>query len=232
MMYSANYPDILLNNIEYNPELVSANTDYKIRFAFTTNDKYDYEDYEALLNSAIREFRHSRFYTQYKSYLYSLGIDRCAFHPNITSDIADLEMHHCILNIYDIAILITEHILNTTGYLTEFDLAEYLQQEHVLNNIPIVFLCKTCHQSYHHRYLYVNPNQIFGQWWILMDKYKQGWNRDLLEKLSRYLQRGLDDKTYTRNEYLMKLRDDILNWADNRGVMINELNIKNTEDER
>lgn len=221
-MYSANYPDIMLKNLETNPEIISNNIDTTIKFAFTKDDIYDYEEYEKLLDSAIREFRHSKMYTQYKSYLYSIGLDRCMFHPNIQADVASLEMHHCMLTIYDIAILITEHILNTVGYITEFDLSEYLRYEHSKNNIPIVFLCKTCHQIYHHKFLYVDPKQIFGTWWNLIEKYNLGINETISSKIIKYLNRSLDEKTYERNEYLLKLRDELYNWSTERGLIINE----------
>ena len=35
-------------------------------------------------------------------------------------------MHHNIINIHDIAYIITEHILNTVGKITTFDLVELL----------------------------------------------------------------------------------------------------------
>ena len=49
------------------------------------------------------------------------------FHSDIRSSddegnsMASLEMHHCILTIYDISCLICEHFLNLGHQITEFD---------------------------------------------------------------------------------------------------------------
>lgn len=220
MFYDSNYPDILLANLDKNPELWSPNSDYHISFALTKEGSYDLEEYKAFLDASIREFRHSRTYKHYKAYLYSIGLDFCQFHPyiqcNDEEDMASLEMHHCMLNIYDIAIIITEHILNTVGSITEFDLSELLRIEHINNRIPLVMLCKTCHQLYHHKYMYVHPEMIFGKWWELLEQYKAGWTRETMEKVIRYLNRGLGEKfKYRKDEidYLLRLRDDIKDWS-------------------
>ena len=84
-------------------------------------------------------------------------------------------------------------------------------------------LCKTCHQMYHHKYLYVHPTQIFGQWWNLLKKYDKGVTRELADKIVRYLNRGIGDKAKYRDEdikRLLALRDDITNFAGSKGVLL------------
>lgn len=215
-----NYPDILLSNQDNNPVLHSPNSDYSISFAMTKDGSYDLEEYKLFIDSTIREFRHSRTYTHYKAYLYQLGLNRCQFHPYIDSEMASLEMHHCMLNIYQIAVMISEHILNTYGALTEFDLAEILRYEHVNNRIPVVMLCKTCHQQYHDKYLYVHPHMIFGKWWELIERYPTGLknNRDMVYNLISYLNKAVNEESFKNQEkkarYLLQLRDDILRWSE------------------
>ena len=215
-------PDIFVENRNCNPTLSSPNSDYMIQFALTKEGAYDLEEYKKFLDSAIREFRHSRTYSHYKAYLYSIGLNRCQFHPYIQAgseekdDMASLEMHHCMLNIYDITVLITEHILNTYGAITEFDLSDILRYEHTQNRIPIVFLCKTCHQMYHHKYLYVHPNMIFGKWWELIENYKSGLNRDLAFKIMMYLNKSLEDRypiQEDKQKKLLALRDELMDWS-------------------
>lgn len=229
MYYSANYPDILISNLEVNPEISSANSDYSITMAFTKDQKYDFEEYENILKGGIRNFRNSNTYKDYKSYLYSIGINCCQFHPHITNnsefEMASLEMHHCMFTIYDIAIIIMEDYINRYGSITEFDLSDLLKIEHTNNRIPIVLLCKNCHQQYHHKSLYVHPTQIFGKWWELLEAYPLGWTREICEKLMKYLNRGLNDKSKYRdedNKRLLELRDKIESWTNLRGVTIND----------
>lgn len=218
-----NVKDLFIDNTNNNPTLTSKNADFVIPFALTKEVSYDLEEYKKFLDSAIREFRHSRTYSHYKAYLYSIGLNCCQFHPYINSsndedhdDMASLEMHHCMLNIYDIAVLITEHILNTYGAITEFDLSDLLRYEHTQNRIPIVFLCKTCHQLYHHKYLYIHPNMIFGKWWELIENYKNGLNRDIAYKMLLYLNKSLDGRFPLEEEKaktLLKLRNEIYDWS-------------------
>ena len=224
---NVNYPDIILKNDTGNPEILSPNADYAIQFALTREGTYDLEEYKAFLDSAIRLFRHSRTYLHYKAYLYSIGMNCCQLHPYIqdTEDDKDtiLEMHHCMLNIYDIAIMITEHVLNTVGAITEYDLAEILKCEHAQNRIPIVMLCKTCHQQYHNNYLYIHPNMCFGKWWELIERYKLGLNRDIMFKLMMYLKKAREDKLpiyEDRNQKLLQLNDELLDWSGLKGVKV------------
>lgn len=228
---NVNYPDIISDNKTGNPTILSPNTDFYIQFALTREEAYDLDEYKEFLDSAIRLFRHSRTYKHYKAYLHSLGMICCQFHPYIqaTDEEDILEMHHCMLNIYDIAILITEHTLNTVGSITEFDLAELLKFEHANNRIPIVMLCKTCHQLYHHKYLYVHPNMCFGKWWELIERYRLGLNRDIMFKLMMYLKKAGEDKLpiqQEKNAKLLKLRDELADWSG----LNQEVKVKNGAD--
>ena len=136
---------------------------------------------------------------------------------------ASLEMHHCMLNIFDIAIMICEHYLNTVGAISEFELIKRLKQEHANNRIPLVMLCKTCHQLYHHKSLYIHPEQVFGKWWELIERYNLGWTREIVEKLLRYLNRGVGEKFQYRVEErdkLLQLRDTLTSYAEVGGVLL------------
>jgi hypothetical protein len=193
----------------------------------TADMRYDYEEYEKFLKKAVANFRSTPTYKHYKGYLYSIGINCCQFHPHIQNteeyEMASLEMHHCCLNIYDIAIMISEHYLNTVGAISEFQLVKLLKQEHANNRVPLVMLCKSCHQKYHHKYLYVHPEQVFGKWWELMDRYNQGWTREIIDKLARYLDRGLGEKFKYREEErdkLLALRENIASLAGTGGMML------------
>ena len=115
---------------------------------------------------------------------------------------ASLEMHHCMLNIFDIAIMITENALNTVGFITEFQLVKLIKQEHINNRVPVVMLCKSCHQKYHH---------------------KAGMTGEIMEKIIRYLNRGLGEKFQYRLEdrdRLLALRDNINILAGTGGLLL------------
>lgn len=217
-----NYPNIFLDDSKGNPTLLSPNATYSISFGFDKEQSYDLDEYKNLIDSSIREFRGSRTYSHYKAFLMGYGLNYCAFHPYIQNSAEDdkmatLEMHHCMLTIFDIACMITEHYLNLGQYITEFDLSEILRIEHSEHRVPVVMLCKTCHQLYHHQYLYVPPTCIWGKWWELIERYKYGLTREIAYKLMMYLNQAIDDKRLAKKKEiagrLLGLRDNIKSWC-------------------
>lgn len=228
-LISTNYPSIFLTDPDRNPTLVSPNASYSISFCFDKEQSYDLDEYKTLLDSSIREFRGSRTYSHYKAYLMGHGFNRCVFHPYIKNSseedtMATLEMHHCMLTIYDVACMITEHFLNLGQLITEFDISELLRIEHSENRVPVVMLCKTCHQLYHNQYMYVDPTCVWGKWWELLERYKYGITRDIAYKLMMYLNNAIDDmrlkKKHEYTEKLLRLRENVHNWSEGTGSVI------------
>lgn len=218
------YHDINAFNTGTNVILTSPNSEFSYHFAQTKETiGLDAELYNDFLKNAISRFRHSPTYKGYKSHLYDIGMDRCQVLGNITESMATLEMHHNFINIHDIALMITEHTLNTRGEITTFDLVQILKEEHKLDNIPLVMLCKTVHQLYHANEEFILPaSMCFGNWRELLNKYKYGITLSIAYKIVNFLKRSIEldnDKTQFPDRELLDLRKNILNW----GVYINEL---------
>ena len=203
VIINSKYPDLFTYN-NFNPTLYSPNSPYQIMFAQTKESLMDVDVYRNFLYSAITRFRQSNFYRHYKAHLMQMGMDRCQLHPYLISDEEDstatLEMHHHVLTIFDIALVITEHILNTYGYITSFDLAYLLRQVHEQHKVCIVMLCKTCHQ------LYTNRN----------DEFKYGITRDLAVKIYYMLKNDLQnaDERDEKIKNMLAIRDKILDWSE------------------
>lgn len=219
---ATNYPNIFIQDPNRNPTLLSPNSNYSISFGFNKEQSYDLDEYKLLIDAAIREFRSSRTYSHYKAFLMGYGLNYCTFHPYIQNQsedekMATLEMHHCMLTIFDIACLICEHFLNLGQIITEFDLSELLRIEHSEHRVPVVMLCKTCHQLYHNEYLYVPPTCVWGKWWELIERYKYGLTREIAYKLMIYLNQACSDerlqKKEKHNKYLLELRENIKSWT-------------------
>ena len=112
-------------NTEYNlyPDIIQyAIKNPIIRSPYSETDLYFYQTRETMMNnpdmfrsfikSAESTFRASREYKAYKSYLMTdIGINRCQYLGNITSEDAEIELHHNIIGLFDICIMITMHIL-------------------------------------------------------------------------------------------------------------------------
>lgn len=214
-------PDIRLSyDDKYNPTLKSPNTPFEQPFMQTRETLMDVDYYKRFLQNCIRRFRSSVTYTGYKHFLYELGLDHCQLLGNISSEEATIEMHHNFLNIFDIALMICEHLLNTYGYITSFDIIHGLKEEHRNNDIPIVMLCKTAHQLYHNSEegLVLPARMCFGYWIDLLKKYNRGITINIAEKVIIFLQKSIEfEEGYIENNMtnnLLEVRDQVMNWSE------------------
>jgi len=208
------FPDITTYLNNGNPTLRSPSSAYELSFLQTKQSLTDIDSYGRFINNAIMQFRHSRFYKAYKASLMALGLDHCAYLHNINSDMADLEMNHVILTIFDIALMICEHYINTYGQVSTFHIVGALREEHKRNRVPIIMMSKTVHQLYHADELfYVHPNQIFGKWTELISNYRNGITPEICNKLLYYIRLALKEKESSDND-LLTFANDIKNWSE------------------
>lgn len=196
------------------PAIYFPRCEYPLTFYQTRDTLADMDRYKAFIDNCTHRFRKSRTYKSYKSYLMSMGLDRCQVIGNIQDGMANIEMHHNFLTIYDITILISQHILNTVGRCTTFDIVALLMQEHRNNNIPIVMLSETVHQLYHDNPdFYIPISMTFGKWWDLLIKYRYGITLDIAYKVVKYIQNCQRNNELNSIEFF-KLSDDIKNWGE------------------
>ena len=204
------YPDI----IRYNENNISVHSPYAetdIFFAQTRESLQDIDTFRSFLKNAESRFRASKEYKAYKSYLMSMGINRCQEFGNITEEDADIELHHNVLGLFDICLLITYHQINTIGCITTFDLIQLLIQEHYNNKVGCTFLSKTAHQIYTaDSDGYIPPNMTFGRWWELLSDYKYGITFEIASKVIKYIKKYQDQFPLSIN---LPQRDEILSFA-------------------
>lgn len=197
-----------------NPSIYFQNSDVPLSFYYTRESLNDIDKYKAFISNCINRFRSSRTYKGYKSHLMMMGLNRSQILGNIEDGMAKIEMHHNFLTIYDITILISQHILNTVGRCTSFDIVSLLAQEHKLNNIPIVMLDETSHQLYHSTPdMYIPVSMTFGKWWELLLKYRYGITLDIAYKVIRYINSCNNNNELTQLEFY-NLRSSILSWGE------------------
>ena len=217
--YSNNELSVEFDN-QYNPTVYSPTAPYGISFRQTKESMQDVEVYKNFLENAISQFRHMAFYKEYKSYLIGLGLDHCQVMSGITSENVGangIEMNHNFLTIFDIALLITEHILNTVGSICTFELIHELRIAHQNNLVPIVMLSETVHQMYHNNDdLYFPSQMCFGYWVDLLQKYNRGITPSIADKVIRYINRSVNE--YKDNSmvinYLLSTRKYVKDWSE------------------
>lgn len=206
-------PGIETYNNSFNPAMYSPSSTYSIEFYSTRESLSDVEDYRAFLKNVEKRVRSSVTYTHYKSFLMGLGLDHCQVHGYINSEMATLEMHHAILNLFDICFMVTEHLLNTVGYVTTFDVVQTVKDEHKLHHVAVVMLSKTPHQLYHSDDSFlIHPDMCVGDWVTLIQRYITGISQDLAFKLLYYIKRSME-LGCTEDSGLLSLRDQIIDWS-------------------
>lgn len=202
----------IITNEDTNPKISSPKATYDLYFCQTRETLSDPERYLSFIKNAERRFRASPEYKQYKNYLMSLGFDHCQVMGNIESgDKTEIELHHNVLGLFDICVLICEHILNTIGKITTFDLIQLLIIEHRNNRVGVVMLSTTMHQMYTgDKEGYIPPEMTFGKWWELLAKYKYGITYDIANKVIKYLNKYAQQMPISIHP---QMQEQLLNFA-------------------
>lgn len=217
------FPDLELHKDPVNPVIRSPYVPYELSFYQTKYTLMDIETYTNFIKNAVSRFRKSQTYKNYKSYLMNLGMDHCQIHGNITAEMATIEMHHNILTIFDIAVIITEHYINTVGYITTFDLVNELKKVHTEHKVQLVMLSLTVHQLYHNANgMFIHPDMCFGNWMAFLEEYKKGITIELANKVINYINTALSVGC-TKTGELLKLRDTVRDWS-----VLNTYGVNNT----
>ena len=223
------YPNII-NKVEKNPIVRSPYATTDLYFYQTRETLKDVDQFRNFLRNCEMRFRSSKEYKLYKSYLIEyIGINRCQVFGNIGVDDASIELHHNILGLFDICLMITLHIVNTTGFISTFDLIQILIEEHKQNNVGVTFLSKTAHQMFtNDPNAYIPPEMTFGSWWVLLDRYKYGITYDIANKVIGYLKKYQEN---TRTSLNIPLQDQVLSFAYYNEYGMNENDCQTIESE-
>lgn len=206
------FPDIDLIAGD-NPALASCNSPFILPF-YHTRETLDADNYKRFLENAISRFRHSMTYKHYKGHLMALGLDHCQVNGKINSEMATIEMHHNMLTLFDIALILSEYMLNTIGRLSTFDLVSLLKSEHKANRVQLVMLSLTPHQLYHNEpNFFIHPNQCVGKWWEFLEMYHLGITQDVAFKILFYLKQAIEEGG-SNDHGLLDLYDKIKDWSE------------------
>ncbi len=207
------FPDVISYLDNGNPTLRAASASYELSLLQTKETLTDIDSYGKFIHNAVSQFRHTRVYKEYKSFLMNLGLDHCSYLHNVNSDMAELEMNHCILNIFDVALMICEHYINTYGQCSTFHIVAALREEHTNHRVPLIMMSKTVHQLYHNdEMFFVHPKQVFGKWTELLYRYQNGITPEICTKLLYYIRMALKTDSSDDNE-LLTIANEIQNWS-------------------
>lgn len=228
-------PDLFLDNnmLANNPSIFAPDAPYAISMLQTSESLLgDSELFSNFVHNVVSQFRHMRVYKNYKTYLYNIGLNRCQFLPQIDADMADLEMHHTGITIFDVAVIITHHYLATRGKVCTFDVISSLRELHILNKLPITMLSKTVHQLYHNTDDFLIPvDMCFGFWIEFLEEYRYGITYGIANKIVDWITesvriRATPEEAEKLNSKLLGIRKYVQDWSAYNEYTINT-NINN-----
>lgn len=200
--------------MENNPIIYDPNQGFGICFAVTRDILMDTEIYKRFIYSVDNRFRRSQFWRDYKSNLMNMGMFRDQRHASITSEMATIECHHEFISLMHATIMITEHLLNTKGCTTTFEVVRLLEEAHRNNEMCLIMLTETEHMKRESDPTdFISIKQCFGNPFKFIDKYIDGMTLDISFKLLLHLkQESQYNGSYSPNE--IRARDQILAWRE------------------
>ena len=197
-----------------NPTISSPFSPFVIQFYQTPDSLNNIEDYRTFLKNVESAFRTSREYKAIKARLIESGMTNCQVHGNLNSEMVDIEMHHNMLTLFDLAMIITEHLIRTTGKASTFDVVRLLIDAHNNNEVLLIMLSKTPHQVYHNNPEFFLPFEMcIGEPWKFLEKYKYGITQDIAYKILRYLRQEENNNGKINDQGLLNIRNSILSWS-------------------
>ena len=201
--------------IQYNnnPALYDPSNDCVITLAATRNTLVDTDIYSRFIMSCENNFRRLAMYRGYKSSLMNMGFNKDQNMASITSEMADIQLHHHFPTLKQATIMITEHLLNTKGCTTTFEVVQHLENAHRNNWFSVIFLSQTNHEKYHSDPSeFISLKQCVGNGWKFIDAYGDGMTLDIAFKL--LLQLKMEEQygeSFSPN--LVRAREQIKDWS-------------------
>ena len=197
-----------------NPTISSPYSPFIIQFYQTPESLNNIEDYRTFLKNVESAFRTSREYKAIKARLIESGMTNCQVHGNLNSEMVDIEMHHNMLTLFDLSMIITEHLVRTVEKVSTFDVVRLLIEAHNNNEVLLIMLSKTPHQVYHNNPEFFLPFEMcIGEPWKFLEKYKYGITQDIAYKILRYLRQEEKNNGKINDNGLLNIRNSILSWS-------------------
>lgn len=202
-----------------NPVIGDPSHDTPIFFKQTRETLLDCEEYSRFVYSIENQFRRSRFYKDYKSSVMNRGLFFDQQMRAITSEMADIELHHHLPTLKDATIAITESFLTEAGGVTTFDVIKALEEAHRNNMMGIIMLSSTIHQLYESGCgAFISITQLYGNPFAFIDRYSRYFTLDMSFKILMQFKQEEQYGNRTVWKQIAKAREQMLDWS-NSGMI-------------
>lgn len=209
----AQIPGIDFKDLSKNPTIDSDYSGWELPFYKDIEYFSNYDNFVNFVKACERSVRTNAAYKRYKQYLIEeVGLNVCQVLPNISSEDAEIEMHHGpILTLFDIISIIVDSELANNRKITTFSIANKCLEEHFANNIQIVMLSDTVHEEVHANNIFINMKQAFGNINKFIDKYHNGLHEEQIDKINEYIE--LSMKYDSTDNNVLRLNETVKKWS-------------------
>lgn len=181
-----NIIDIKTVKLKNNVGLKSKNTYYQQ--TFYTNTFYSEKEFSSFCKATERLIRRSSEYDAYLSNLkFNYDLTSCAFFNNISDEDATIEMHHYPFTLYDIVTLVVQKFLKDKKLISSFVIAKEVMKLHFTNKVGLVPLSKTVHELVHSGEIFINYNQVFGDFSSFAEEYSEFMTPKMIDDYNKLL---------------------------------------------
>lgn len=209
------------NDPELGPKVDSDSSLFYLLFDKNEEFFSVYENEITFYKEVEKLVRKHPFYSKYISYLINVvGIKTCQVLSNIEMDEnakkqkVTIEMHHGpILTLFDTVMIICNWLRANGHELTTFKVANIVIEEHRLNNIRTVLVSKSVHQQIHEGNIQLNYQQGFGDTQAFLEKYKDGVDKEMRQKINKYISWSLENDSMDND--VLKLAESMKQWGNN-----------------
>ena len=201
------------------PILDSDNADYYIPFGKDEDYFGVYENYVRFIKGCESLVRKNHFYKVYIKYLIDIvGMKVCQVLPNIevqeSKKDVTIEMHHGpILSLFQTCAIVLDH-LRYLGEkeITTFKVADIVLEEHRLNNVRVMLVCKTVHQQITLHKIKLNYQMGFGDTASFLRKYPVH-DEGIKRHINEYIEWSKKNDSF--DDHVLDISETLKSWGNN-----------------
>lgn len=183
-----------IDSIDNNVEILGKNQHYSLTMYLDENVEYKY-----LVKFIKYCERLVRSNEDYKLWLSSIRdnsrLSQDAFLYNLTSSLVEIQLHHYPINLFNITQAVIMKYLKEKQKISTFIIADEVIQLHFKGIIGLVPLTVTTHEIAHLDKLQFVRSQIYGDWELFYNQYK-----DYLDDYDHIVVKKLLDTTHIELE--------------------------------
>lgn len=170
--------DITVDNIELSGDNFEVNTLNQTEFL-------DGKEFKSFIKSCEKLIRTSLEYRNFVFRMKELGLNHCTYFYNITNDDTSIELHHYPFTLYQIVEIVIDSFLKNNKPINTLIISDFVLALHYKLIIGIVPLTKTIHELAHKGSVFINTNQVLGNYKKFVEEFSESISSDYLDDLKK-----------------------------------------------